>query len=44
MSWRQYNYCVWGFPPDAKWIKLIYLSGSGVGPELIVDLTREVEP
>ena len=44
LSWRQWNYCVWGLPPDAKWIKLTYLSGSGVGPELIVDLTREVEP
>ena len=44
LSWRQWNYCVWGVSPGAKWIKLIYLSGSGVGPELIVDLTREVEP
>ena len=44
LSWRQWNYCVWGVSPDAKWIKLTYLSGSGVGPELIVDLTREVEP
>ena len=44
LFWRQCNYCVWGFPPDAKWIKLTYLPGSGVGPELIIDLTREVEP
>ena len=42
LSWRQWNYCVWGWPPDAKWIKLTYLPGSGVGPELIVDLTGEV--
>lgn len=44
LFWRQWNLCVWNFPEDAKWIKFTYLPGSGVGPELIVDLTREVEP
>ena len=44
LFWRQWNVCVWTFPEDAKWIKFTYLPSSGVGPELIVDLTREVEP
>lgn len=45
LLWRQYNLCVWGFPKDAKWIKLTYLPDApGIGPELIINLPQEVEP
>lgn len=43
LTWRQWNLCIWGFPREAKWIKLTYLPGSGVGPELVVELPQEVE-